>query len=164
MRIAIIGLGRMGRALADRLLDDSHEVSVWNRTPGRAAELQERGARVLGSVDDVHEESDAVLLCLADDRSTLDVATPKGEARASWAQTLVVNTATVAPDAITALVKAYGDRFVAAEILGAPQASARVLPHLSLAARRQPVRRWRRCGTCSPVRSMSVTARRPRRS
>ena len=27
MRIAIIGLGRMGRALADRLLDDSHEVS-----------------------------------------------------------------------------------------------------------------------------------------
>ena len=122
MRIAIIGVGRMGRALADRLLDDSHEVSVWNRTPGRAAELQERGARVLGSVDDVHEESDAVLLCLADDRSTLDVATPKGEARASWAQTLVVNTATVAPDAITALVKAYGDRFVAAEILGAPQA------------------------------------------
>ena len=75
----------------------------------------------MGSVDDVHE-SDAVLLCLADDRSTLDVATPKGEARASWAQTLVVNTATVAPDAITALVKAYGDRFVAAEILGAPQA------------------------------------------
>ena len=74
----------------------------------------------MGSVDDVHE-SDAVLLCLADDRSTLDVATPKGEARASWAQTLVVNTATVAPDAITALVKAYGDRFVAAEILGAPQ-------------------------------------------
>ena len=62
------------------------------------------------------------MLCLADDRSTLDVATPKGEARASWAQTLVVNTATVAPDATTALVKAYGDRFVAAEILGAPQA------------------------------------------
>lgn len=40
MRIAIIGLGRMGRALADRLLDDSHEVSVWNRTPGRAAPMR----------------------------------------------------------------------------------------------------------------------------
>jgi 6-phosphogluconate dehydrogenase (decarboxylating) len=46
MRIAIIGLGRMGRAFADRLLDDGHEVSVWNRTPGRADSLQERGARV----------------------------------------------------------------------------------------------------------------------
>jgi 3-hydroxyisobutyrate dehydrogenase-like beta-hydroxyacid dehydrogenase len=122
MRIAIIGLGRMGRALADRLLDDGHGVSVWNRTPGRADALQERGARVMGSADDVGDERDAVFLCLADDQSTLDVAAPKGEARASWAQTVVVNTGTVALDVITALAKAYGDRFVNAPILGAPQA------------------------------------------
>jgi 3-hydroxyisobutyrate dehydrogenase-like beta-hydroxyacid dehydrogenase len=104
MRIAIIGLGRMGRAFADRLLDEGHQVSVWNRTP------------------DVGEERDAVFLCLADDQSTLDVAAPKGEARASWAQTLVVNTGTVAPEVITALAQAYDDRFVAAQIIGAPQA------------------------------------------
>ena len=122
MRIAIIGLGRMGRALADRLLDEGHEVSVWNRTPGRAGALQERGARVMGSADDVGDERDAVFLCLADDQSTLDVAAPKGEARASWAQTVVVNTGTVALDVITALGQAYGDRFVNAQILGAPQA------------------------------------------
>lgn len=36
MRLAVIGLGRMGRALADRLLEKDHEVSVWNRTPGRS--------------------------------------------------------------------------------------------------------------------------------
>ena len=122
MRIAIIGLGRMGHALADRLLDDRHEVSVWNRTPGRAAALQQRGASVLGSVDDAGEKTEAVFLCLADDQSTLDVATPKGEARASWAQTLVVNTGTVSPDVITALGEAYGERFVNAPIIGAPQA------------------------------------------
>ncbi len=122
MRIAIIGLGRMGRAFADRLLDEGHNVSVWNRTPGRAGALQERGARVMGSADDVGEEREAVFLCLADDQSTLDVAAPKGEARASWAQTLVVNTGTVAPEVITALAHAYGDRFVAAQIIGAPQA------------------------------------------
>ena len=122
MRVAIIGLGRMGRALAERLLEGGHEVSVWNRTAGRAGALQERGARVMGSADDVSEERDAVLLCLADDQSTLDVAAPKGEARATWAQTLVVNTGTVAPDVITALAHAYGDRFVNAEIIGAPQA------------------------------------------
>jgi 3-hydroxyisobutyrate dehydrogenase-like beta-hydroxyacid dehydrogenase len=121
MRIAIIGLGRMGRALAERLLDEGHEVSVWNRTPCRADALQERGARVMGSADDVGE-CDAVFLCLADDQSTLDVAAPKGEARANWAQTVVVNTGTVAPDVITALAKAYGGTFVEAPILGAPQA------------------------------------------
>jgi 3-hydroxyisobutyrate dehydrogenase-like beta-hydroxyacid dehydrogenase len=122
MRIAIIGLGRMGRAFADRLLDEGHQVSVWNRTPGRAGALQARGARVPGSADDVGEERDAVFLCLADDQSTLDVAAPKGKARVSWAQTLVVNTGTVAPEVITALAHAYGDRFVAAQIIGAPQA------------------------------------------
>ena len=122
MRIAIIGLGRMGRAFADRLLDEGHEVSVWNRTPGRADALQERGARVMGSADDVGDEVDVVFLFLADDQSTLDVAAPNGEARASWAQTLVANTGTVAPDVITALAQAYGDRFVNAQILGAPQA------------------------------------------
>jgi 3-hydroxyisobutyrate dehydrogenase-like beta-hydroxyacid dehydrogenase len=122
MQIAIIGVGRMGRALADRLLDDGHEVSVWNRTPGRAVALRQRGAKVLGSVDDVGEETEAVFLCLADDQSTLDVATAKGQPRASWAQTLVVNTGTISPDVNTALADAYGERFVNAPIIGAPQA------------------------------------------
>jgi 3-hydroxyisobutyrate dehydrogenase-like beta-hydroxyacid dehydrogenase len=122
MRIAIVGLGRMGHAYADRLLDEGHDVCVWNRTPGRADALQERGARVMGSVDDVDDEVDVVFLCLADDKSTLDVAAPNGEARPSWEQTLVANTGTVAIEVITALAKAYGDRFVNAQILGAPQA------------------------------------------
>jgi 3-hydroxyisobutyrate dehydrogenase-like beta-hydroxyacid dehydrogenase len=122
MRVGIVGLGRMGRAFADRLLDDGHEVSVWNRTPGRADALQERGARVMASADDVGDEVDVVFLFLADDQSTLGVAAPNGEARASWAQTVVVNTGTVALEVITALAKAYGDGFVNAQILGAPQA------------------------------------------
>jgi 3-hydroxyisobutyrate dehydrogenase-like beta-hydroxyacid dehydrogenase len=122
MQIAIIGVGRMGHALAERFLDDGHEVSVWNRTPSRAAALAQRGARALGSVDDAGEQNGAVFLCLADDQSTLDVATPKGQPRASWPQTLVVNTATVSPDVNTALSDIYGERFVNAPIIGAPLA------------------------------------------
>ena len=122
MDIAIIGVGRMGRALAERLLDDGHQLSVWNRTPGRAAALEEREAEVMGTVDEVGEETEAAFLCLADDQSTLDVAAPKGQPRASWAQTLLVNTGTVSPDVITALGDVYGERFVNAPIIGAPQA------------------------------------------
>jgi 3-hydroxyisobutyrate dehydrogenase len=112
----------MGRALAERLLDEGHEVSVWNRTADRAAALEEQGAMVMSSVDHLGDDCDALFLCLADDQSTLDVAAPNGEARASWAQTLVVNTGTVALDVVTALAQPYGDRFVNAPILGAPQA------------------------------------------
>ena len=122
MRIAIIGLGRMGRALAERLLEEGHRVSVWNRTSGRAGALQEQGAQLMDSADDIGDECDAVFLCLADDQSTLDVAAPEGHARTSWEPTLVVNTGTVAPDVVTALAHVYGERFVDAPIIGAPQA------------------------------------------
>jgi 3-hydroxyisobutyrate dehydrogenase-like beta-hydroxyacid dehydrogenase len=67
---------RMGRALAERLLEEGHQVSVWNRTSGRADALQEQGAQVMDSADDIGDECDAVFLCLADDQSTLDVAAP----------------------------------------------------------------------------------------
>ncbi len=40
----------------------------------------------MDSADEVGDECDAVFLCLADDRSTLDVAAPKGQARTSWEQ------------------------------------------------------------------------------
>ena len=122
MQVAVIGLGRMGRALTERLLENGHQVSVWNRTSGRAGALQEQGAQVMCSADDIGEGQDAVFLCLADDQSTLDVAAPKGQARTSWEQTLVVNTGTVSPDVLTALGHVYGERFVDAQIIGAPQA------------------------------------------
>ncbi len=119
MRIAVIGLGSMGSALAERLLDQGHELEVWNRSPGRA-ELFTGRATVLDSPDAVG--ADAVVLSLADDASVTSVAAPDGSARAAWADRLVVNTATVAPATETELAAAYGARFVAAPILGAPQA------------------------------------------
>lgn len=122
MRIAIIGMGRMGRAFAGRALDEGHTVSVWNRTPGRADELREQGATIMDSPDDVNEECDAVFLFLADDKSTLELAVPDGQPRKPWSLTRVVNTGTVAPEVITALSRAYGDSFVNAQIVGAPQA------------------------------------------
>jgi 3-hydroxyisobutyrate dehydrogenase-like beta-hydroxyacid dehydrogenase len=122
MRVAVIGLGRMGRALAERLLEEGHQVGVWNRTAGRAAALQEQGAQVMDSADDVGGDCGAVFLCLADDRSTLEMAAPEERARTSWGRTLVVNTGTVASDVVTALAHVYGERFVNAQIVGAPQA------------------------------------------
>jgi 3-hydroxyisobutyrate dehydrogenase-like beta-hydroxyacid dehydrogenase len=37
MQVAIIGLGRLGRALAGRLLEEGHQVRVWNRTSGTSS-------------------------------------------------------------------------------------------------------------------------------
>jgi 3-hydroxyisobutyrate dehydrogenase-like beta-hydroxyacid dehydrogenase len=45
MRLAVLGMGRMGHAVAERLLGGDHEVTVWNRTPHKADDLIAKGAR-----------------------------------------------------------------------------------------------------------------------
>ena len=122
MHVAVAGTGNMGSAWAERLLENGHRLTVWNRTPGRTAPLERRGARVAPSVDDLAREADAVFLSLADDRTTLDLATPDGRPRAAWSELIVVNTATVSPETSARLREGYGERFIAAPILGAPAA------------------------------------------
>ena len=46
-RIGWIGLGRMGEAMAKRLIKAGHPVSVWNRTASKAAPLAEYGATIV---------------------------------------------------------------------------------------------------------------------
>jgi 3-hydroxyisobutyrate dehydrogenase-like beta-hydroxyacid dehydrogenase len=67
MRIGVVGLGRMGEPIARRLLDAGHEVTVFNRTAGRASGLVERGARRVDSPAEVWEFAAACITMLADD-------------------------------------------------------------------------------------------------
>jgi len=45
-RVALLGLGAMGRGMAARLIDAGHDVCVYNRTPEKMVALAEKGARV----------------------------------------------------------------------------------------------------------------------
>jgi len=52
-RIGWIGLGRMGEAMAKRLVKAGHDVSVWNRTASKAAPLAEVGAKIVATKQDL---------------------------------------------------------------------------------------------------------------
>lgn len=52
-RIGWIGLGRMGEAMAKRLIKAGHDVSVWNRTASKAAPLAEAGAKIVSAKQDL---------------------------------------------------------------------------------------------------------------
>lgn len=65
-KIAVIGTGRMGTALAQTLLEHQHDVYVWNRTPARAQPLVERGAHLARSVRDAVSTADVVVSILSD--------------------------------------------------------------------------------------------------
>ena len=53
MRLAMIGLGRMGMNMARRLLRAGHEVVAYNRTPARTRQLAEEGAKAAFSLAEV---------------------------------------------------------------------------------------------------------------
>ena len=44
MKVAFLGLGQMGAAIAANILKAGHELSVWNRSPEKAGALTRRGA------------------------------------------------------------------------------------------------------------------------
>lgn len=75
--VSVLGLGAMGQAVAAALLGAAHEVTVWNRTPGRADALVARGARRAAGAAEAVASGDLVLLTVLDTtaaREVLDVA------------------------------------------------------------------------------------------
>lgn len=49
--VTVMGLGPMGQAITRTLLSHGYDVTVWNRTPGKAADLADRGAHVAPTPD-----------------------------------------------------------------------------------------------------------------
>lgn len=64
--VAVIGLGAMGSRFARRFLEAGHRVIVWNRTPGKAAELVELGVASAASPADAARRAEAVITIIAD--------------------------------------------------------------------------------------------------
>src|SRR5438552_17688908 len=62
MRVAFLGLGIMGQAMATNLVKAGHEVTVWNRTPGKLVE----GAAVAPTPAAAAQGAEVVWLCVSD--------------------------------------------------------------------------------------------------
>ncbi|MEV5575934.1 NAD(P)-dependent oxidoreductase [Spirillospora sp. NPDC052269] len=119
--IAFLGLGRMGAAMAGRLLAAGHELTVWNRTPERAAPLVERGAALAATPAEAVAGHDLVITMLTDARAVHDVLLSAGIAPG----TLVVEMSTIGPDAVRELRERLPD---GVSLLDAPVLGS--IPHV----------------------------------
>lgn len=133
--ITILGLGAMGARMAKRLLDAGFPLTVYNRTPERAAALVEAGARFAPSPRAAADGADIVIACVtADDASRALWLGEDGALAGLGERAVAVESSTLSPDFVLELaetMRVAGRRFVDAPVLGSrPQAEAGALVHL----------------------------------
>lgn len=106
MKVGIVGTGKMGLAIGERLLNQGCELSVWNRTPSKAEPLLTKGAGAATSPRALAEQSDIVLSLLTDSVA-IDAAYQgvDGLLSGSVAGKLFVEMSTVRPETQRALAK-----------------------------------------------------------
>jgi 3-hydroxyisobutyrate dehydrogenase len=116
MRVAIAGLGRMGRAFAAKLSAEGAEVTVWNRSPGRADGLAEAATPAA-----LVETSDVILTSLTDDAAVEAVYAELLSGPA--AGRLFVEMSTIRPETVRAIAgkaASVGARLIDAPVAGGP--------------------------------------------
>jgi 3-hydroxyisobutyrate dehydrogenase-like beta-hydroxyacid dehydrogenase len=74
LTVGLIGLGNMGTAFAERMLDGGYDLLVYNRTAAKADPLAVRGAAVADTVEELAERVDVVLTSLPNDEALESVA------------------------------------------------------------------------------------------
>jgi 3-hydroxyisobutyrate dehydrogenase-like beta-hydroxyacid dehydrogenase len=99
-QVGFVGLGSMGSAVVERLLDTGLTVTGWNRTPAKAEPLEKRGMRRAESPAAVAAESDVVLSMVTDTVAVEEVASGShGILAGLRAGSVWADMSTIAPDA-----------------------------------------------------------------
>ncbi|MFJ3407960.1 NAD(P)-dependent oxidoreductase [Promicromonospora sp. NPDC090134] len=97
--VTLIGLGPMGQAMVRSLLAAGHPVTVWNRTPGRAADVVAAGAHLAATPADAVAASELVILSLTDYQAMYDILGPATTtAPTALAGRTLVNLSSDSPD------------------------------------------------------------------
>lgn len=121
-QVGLIGAGRMGVAIGERLLDLGERLIVWNRSPDKAAALLERGAILAASPADVARQTSVMIVIVRDDNAMAQVYEGTGGLLSqSMIDRTVVEMTTGTVGAMTrmaALVAKQGGAFVDAPVSG----------------------------------------------
>ena len=176
MQVGVAGLGRMGAAIAARLMEVGHQVTVWNRSADKAKPLAEAGAKVAASPGSLTGATETVITMLTDANAIDDVyngangllsGDPKGK--------LFIEMSTVRPEteiALAAKVRAKGAALVECPVGGTvgPARQGKLLGLMGAekgdAARAKPLldqlcRRLEHCGPVGTGASMKLAINLP---
>ncbi|HWF28694.1 MAG TPA: NAD(P)-dependent oxidoreductase [Mycobacterium sp.] len=127
MEIGFIGLGNMGRGMATNLVKAGHQVTVYNRSPGKAEALVQQGASAARNVAEA-STGEVVFTMLSDDRAVEEVVFGENGVVASLAPGAThVSSSTISVALSERLAAAHteaGQQYAAAPVFGRPEAAA----------------------------------------
>ena len=104
MKIAILGTGLMGTALAEAMLSAGHEIIVYNRTTAKTASLVALGATATQTPADAIIAADAIIIVLPDARSVRELLF-SDETRMALKGKKLLNASTTKPDEIIEIAR-----------------------------------------------------------
>jgi 3-hydroxyisobutyrate dehydrogenase-like beta-hydroxyacid dehydrogenase len=128
MKVGFIGIGRMGKGMAQRILSGGHDLTVYDAIPQATAEFASSGARVASSVADCCRDREVVITMLAEDAAVRDVAVGAGGMCASMPEGAIhMASGTYGIETIRMLEDAHSRAnqvLIAVPVLGRPDLAA----------------------------------------
>ena len=120
MLLGLIGVGKMGRAICERLMETGNELVVWNRSPEKIADLE--GVTVVATPAEVALSADMIISVLANDNATQVVYFDDGGLTSiPLNNKLIIEICTTSPERAIELEKAIkekGGQFIEAPVGG----------------------------------------------
>jgi 3-hydroxyisobutyrate dehydrogenase len=132
MKVGIVGLGRMGAAMSERLRKQGFDVTGWDQKPEANKKLEADGLRIAANACEAAAASDVVISSITADSGARHVFTGEdGFLQADVTGKLFIEMSTLQPMTsreLAPLVEATGARLIEAPVLGTiPQARAGTL-------------------------------------
>jgi 3-hydroxyisobutyrate dehydrogenase-like beta-hydroxyacid dehydrogenase len=112
-KLGFVGIGYMGRPIAQRLLEAGFKLTAYDRDPSKAEQLIRYGGSVAESVSELSSSCDVVLSCLPTDEAVLNIYRgPDGALANARRGSLVIDMSTVYPETSQQLARLGAERGV----------------------------------------------------
>jgi 3-hydroxyisobutyrate dehydrogenase-like beta-hydroxyacid dehydrogenase len=143
MQVGVIGVGRMGKAMARNLLKAGHKVHLYDTAIESVRELQKEGATIADSAKDAFR-GDAVISMLPNDDAMRAVFVQGDVLPEGGSQTIHINMATASvacAEELTALHRKRGVPYLSACVWGRPDAAAAAMLSIVVAGEARAIDR-----------------------
>jgi 3-hydroxyisobutyrate dehydrogenase-like beta-hydroxyacid dehydrogenase len=124
MNVALVGLGHMGTAIGERILEAGHELTVYNRTRSKAEPLVQAGAALADGLAELLATNGVCITVVSDDAALEGVVNGgNGVLAGAQAGSILVDMSTVSPGSsarVAAVAEAAGVRYLRAPVSGNP--------------------------------------------